>query len=132
MSGLRLKAEGTRAGTLAVAIVLGTAACHARPPATTPPSRAASANRPPSVRARCEPCAVPLGKTATVSAVAQDPDADPITYAWTAAAGALANSSAAETQWTAPAIEGPVPVAITVTDDKGGTASDVITIQVTK
>jgi hypothetical protein len=67
-----------------------------------------------------------------VSAVAQDPDGDPITYAWTAASGALANSSGTETQWTAPTLEGPVPVAITVTDGKGGTASDVITIQVIK
>ena len=73
-----------------------------------------------------------IGNTATVSAVAQDPDGDAVTYAWTTPGGTLANPAGAQTQWTAPMVEGPVPVTITVTDGKGGTATDAITIQVTK
>jgi hypothetical protein len=84
------------------------------------------------VRVRCEPCSVQMGKTATVSAAAQDPDGDRITYAWTTPGGTLANPSGPETVWTAPMLEGPVPVTISVNDGKGGTATDAITIQVTK
>jgi hypothetical protein len=115
-----------------VALAFLTLACHARPPASTPSRPAASANRPPSVRAQCEPCTVQIGKTAVVSAAAHDPDGDAISYAWTTPGGTLADPSGARTVWTAPMIEGPVPVTITVTDGKGGSATDAITIQVTK
>jgi hypothetical protein len=108
------------------------AACHARAPASAPSPRLAQQNRPPSVRARCEPCSVGIGKNVIVSAAAQDPDGDSISYAWAAPAGAVASPERPETQWTAPMQEGPVPVTITVTDGKGGTATDAITIQVTK
>jgi len=73
-----------------------------------------------------------LGKTSTVSADGQDPDGDTVTYAWSAPAGSLTNASARQTPWTAPMVEGPVPVTVTVTDGKGGRASDVVTIQVVK
>ena len=89
-------------------------------------------NRPPSVRARCEPCTVYVGKTSTVTVDAQDPDGDPLTYAWSAPAGSLTSASARQTPWTAPMVEGPVPVTVTVRDDKGASASDVVTIQVIK
>jgi outer membrane protein OmpA-like peptidoglycan-associated protein len=89
-------------------------------------------NRPPTVRARCEPCTVYVGKTSTVTADAQDPDGDPLTYVWTAPAGSLTSPSVRQTPWTAPMVVGPVPVTIRVDDGKGGTASDVVTIQVIK
>ena len=116
----------------ALALALAASACHPRPRASARSPAAAQQNHPPSVHARCEPCSVQLGKAATVSAVAADPDGDKVSYAWTTPGGTLANPSGAETQWTAPMQEGPVPVAITVTDGKGGTATDAITIQVTK
>jgi peptidoglycan-associated lipoprotein len=34
--------------------------------------------------------------------------------------------------WTAPMVEGPVPVTVTVSDGKGGTATDTVTIQVVR
>jgi outer membrane protein OmpA-like peptidoglycan-associated protein len=101
------------------------------PPAPAPPPAAAQ-NRPPTVRARCEPCTVYVGKTSTVSAEAQDPDGDPITYIWGAPAGALTTPSARQSPWTAPMVEGPVPVTVRVDDGKGASASDVVTIQVIK
>jgi hypothetical protein len=127
MNSFRLKAEAT-----GLAFALVGAACHTRPPASAPSPRHAQQNRPPSVRAHCEPCSVQIGKTVTVTATAADPDGDHVSYAWSAASGTITDSSHAETAWTAPVQEGPVPVSITVTDGKGGTASDVITIQVTK
>jgi hypothetical protein len=44
------------------------------PPPPTPP--AAAPNRPPTVQVRCEPCTVEIGRTATVTADAKDPDGD--------------------------------------------------------
>ena len=102
------------------------------PPLPPPAPPAAPANRPPTVRASCNPCTVEVGKTSTVSAVGQDPDGDALTYAWSAPAGSLTNSRGQQTPWTAPMVEGPVPVTVTVNDGKGGTASDVVTIQVVK
>jgi peptidoglycan-associated lipoprotein len=100
------------------------------PPAPPPPP--APQNRPPTVHARCEPCTVFVGKTSTVTADAQDPDGDTLTYAWSAPAGSFTSANAQQTPWTAPMVEGPVPVTVRVSDGKGGTASDVVTIQVVK
>jgi peptidoglycan-associated lipoprotein len=84
------------------------------------------------VRATCDPCTVEIGKTATVTADAQDPDGDPLTYQWTAPAGTLTSPTSRQTPWTAPQQEGPVPFTVTVNDGKGGTASANVTIQVTR
>jgi hypothetical protein len=101
-------------------------------PASPKPSGEGGPNRPPTVRALCQPCAVAAGKTSTVTADAKDPDDKKLIYTWSAPAGSLGKSSARETTWTAPLVEGPVPVSVRVADGKGGLASDVIIIQVTK
>ena len=93
---------------------------------------AAPANRPPSVRARCEPCTVEVGRTSTVTASATDPDGDTLTYRWSAATGTLATPADRQSLWTAPMQEGPVPVAVEVNDGKGGVATDAVTIQVVR
>jgi outer membrane protein OmpA-like peptidoglycan-associated protein len=106
--------------------------------APPPPRQAPAApigppqNRPPTVRARCEPCVVEVGRTSTVTADAQDPDGDTLTYRWSAPAGRFANPGDRQTVWTAPMQEGPVPATVTVDDGKGGTASDSVTIQVVR
>jgi hypothetical protein len=115
-----------------VLLLVALAACGTRRAAPATPSAAATANRPPIVRARCEPCSVPMGTTANVRVEAQDPDSDALTYSWRAPAGSLATPAAAATAWTAPSIEGPVYLTIRVDDGKGGVASDVITVTVTK
>ena len=114
-----------------VAMLVAIAGCHPRAAVRTP-SPAASPNQPPAVRLRCDPSSVSAGRSVTVSADATDPDRDALSYAWTAPSGVLAAASARQTTWTAPAQEGPVPVAITVSDGKGGIATDAIIIHVTK
>jgi outer membrane protein OmpA-like peptidoglycan-associated protein len=100
------------------------------PPPPPPPPPPAPANRPPTVDARCEPCTVEVGRTATITADASDPDGDPLTYKWNCLAGKISNPTARQTPWTAPMQEGPVQCTVTVDDGKGGTASDQVTIQV--
>ncbi|MEX1127158.1 MAG: OmpA family protein [Vicinamibacterales bacterium] len=97
-----------------------------------PPAPPVAANRPPSVRARCEPCTVEIGKTSTVTADATDPDGDALTYRWSAAAGTLASPADRQSVWTAPMQEGAVPVTIEVRDSQGATATDAVTIQVVR
>ncbi len=89
-------------------------------------------NRPPTVQAQCEPCTVEVGKTSSITAVAQDPDGDSLTYRWSAPAGSLQNPTDRQTIWTAPNQEGPVQATITVDDGKGGTATANTTIQVVR
>ena len=102
------------------------------PPAPAPTPPPALQNRPPSLRASCQPCTVFVGRTATVTADAQDPDGDALTYTWSAPAGSLTSPVARQTPWTAPMVEGPVPVTVRASDGKGASASDVVTIQVVR
>src|SRR5438046_5736425 len=89
------------------------------PLATPTPSGEGGPNRPPVVRARCNPCTVPAGKTSTVTAEASDPDGKKLTYRWNATAGSIGKASDRETTWTAPSVEGPVPVSVRVADARG-------------
>jgi outer membrane protein OmpA-like peptidoglycan-associated protein len=107
-------------------------AYEAPPPPPPPPPPPVQENRPPTVKARCNPCTVEVGKSSTVTADASDPDGDPLTYKWSAPAGTFANGANRETLWTAPMQEGPVPATVTVSDGKGGTVTDTVTIQVVK
>jgi len=75
---------------------------------------------------------VEIGKSSTVTANAQDPDGDTLTYRWTSPQGTLANPAERQTLWTAGQQEGTVPITVTVSDGKGGTASATVNIQVTR
>jgi outer membrane protein OmpA-like peptidoglycan-associated protein len=103
------------------------------PPAPPPPPPPpAPANRPPTVKAACDPCTVEVGRTSSIRATASDPDGDALTYRWSCVTGTVANPAAPTTPWTAPMQPGPVPCTVTVDDGKGGTASDTVTIQVVR
>ena len=97
---------------------------------TTRPVAPPPANRPPTVRGACDPCTVEVGKVTTVTADAQDPDGDPLSYRWSANSGSFTSPTNRQSPWTAPTVVGPVPVTVTVNDGRGGTASASVTIQV--
>ena len=98
------------------------------PPLPPPPP---PANRPPTVTLNCNPCEVGVGEETELRADALDPDGDPLTYRWNSPAGELAGSRNQATQrWRAPDQGGPVPVTVTVSDGRGGSVSDTVTIQV--
>jgi outer membrane protein OmpA-like peptidoglycan-associated protein len=99
------------------------------PPAPAPPPPTPTHDL--SVKARCEPCTVEVGKVATVTADAVDSIGCSVTYSWNAPTGTFGDRTMRQTPWTAPMQEGTVPVTITVTcpqDNK--TATDTVNIQV--
>jgi len=67
-----------------------------------------------------------------VTADANDPDGDPLTYRWTGPSGTFQSPTNRQTIWTAPQQVGPVQLTVTVDDGKGGTASANTTIQVVR
>ena len=97
---------------------------------TAPVAPPMPANRPPTVKARCEPCTVEVGRQLTASADAQDPDGDTLRYRWSSPTGSFGNAADRQTPWTAPGQVGAVPLTVTVDDGKGMTATDTITVQV--
>jgi outer membrane protein OmpA-like peptidoglycan-associated protein len=99
------------------------------PPAPPPPP---PANRPPTVTAQCDPCTVEPGGRSTVTANAQDPDGDQLTYRWSAPSGTFQNPADRQTQWTAGQQEGPVTATVTVEDGRGGKAQATTTITVVR
>jgi outer membrane protein OmpA-like peptidoglycan-associated protein len=84
------------------------------------------------VTAQCDPCTVEPGGRSTVTANAQDPDGDQLTYRWTAPSGTLQNPTDRQTPWTAGQQEGSVPVTVTVEDGRGGKAQASVNIQVVR
>ena len=126
-------AMGTTANMLGLQVRLGYhpgVRRYVAPPPPPPPPPDPPVNRPPTVTANCDPCEVEPGATSTVTANANDPDGDPLTYRWSAPAGTLDPTNRMATTWTAPDEDGPVPVTVTVDDGRGGSASDTATIRV--
>jgi hypothetical protein len=75
--------------------------------------------------------AIAPSHTITLTTTAHDPDAgDTLTYAWTATDGTFSSSTTAGTVWTAPAIEGPQTLTISVTDPHGASAAMSLTVSI--
>jgi hypothetical protein len=109
-------------------VAAGSPSCAHNPaPVPTPTS---SLNRPPFVRITCHPCSVQSGTSLQLVAEASDPDGDGVEYSWRAAKGSFVGGAAAAVTWSPPAEPGSFPLTVTVTDGRGGAASDSITVVV--
>jgi peptidoglycan-associated lipoprotein len=103
------------------------------PPAPPAPNRNPTFTVGPNgAAANCEPGVVAPGADARCSATATDPDGDGVTYRWTAPSGTFAAPTAQNTNWTAPTTVGNVPVTVTATDARGGTATATVIVQVVR
>ena len=105
------------------------------PPA--PPPATAGARRLPSRRrigrrrsAQCDPCTVEVGPDLDGDRDGAGSGWRPVDVPLDGAAARWRTRRERQTVWTAPQQEGTVPVTVTVSDGKGGTASDMANIQV--
>ena len=70
-----------------------------------------------------------LGESSELKCAAMDPDSDALTYSWSSGYGNYTGSGS-KVKWTSPNSEGNYKIFCMVTDSKGGTAEDSITIEV--
>ncbi len=75
------------------------------------------------------PDSVGTGQSTVLFVSAYDPNGDPMTYAWTAAAGTLSSSNQAVTSYSPPSGIGLYTINVTVTDDDGS-ATGTVTVGV--
>ena len=100
---------------------------------TPPPAAPAPPpNRTATLTLSCNPCAVEPGQTSNLSATGTDPDGDPLTYQWAAPQGTFNNPTAPNAVWTAPNQEGNVSATVTAQDNRGGTATGTVNLQVVR
>ena len=86
------------------------------------------ANNPPAIASlTADPGWTTSSGSVEVTCTASDPDADELTYEWTATAGSISGTGAV-VSWTAPQEVGTYYVTVTVADGYGGSASDSLPI----
>lgn len=75
------------------------------------------------------PTMVVAGDSTDITCDATDPDLDTLSYSWSCSGGAVSGSGSA-VSWTAPAADGDYSITAAVSDGKGGTASQSVTVTV--
>jgi outer membrane protein OmpA-like peptidoglycan-associated protein len=85
---------------------------------------------PPTISCSASPSTIKPGETSTVTAVGMSPQNRPLTYSYTAAAGAISGSGTSAAFSSTGAPTGPVGITCNVSDDKGhiATASTSVTV----
>ncbi len=100
------------------------------PPPPPPPAPPEVVNRNPWVKLTADPDKLYSGETSRVTAKAEDPDGDPLTYHWSCSEGVI-EGTGAQVSWIAKDLPpGAYQVSCRVDDGKGGSASDTVTITV--
>lgn len=100
------------------------------PKPVIPPAPVKPVNHPPKVKVNAIPAQVEEGDVSMVTALASDPDNDPLTYHWSATGGKI-EGEGKKVKWIAPLPGvGEYKVTCRVEDGKGGTGEDSATIKV--
>jgi hypothetical protein len=111
---------------LTSALVLSIACARPQPP--TPPPPQPPANEIPVISSlTADNTEIPTSTEAHIVATASDADGDILTFQWSANGGTISGEGSAIT-WTAPAISDNYTIKLTVSDGKGGVATESITI----
>jgi len=108
--------------------ILGSScAAPAAPPPTPVPQ---ATNEIPVISSvSANPTQVVVGQSTTITAVASDPDDDPITYSWSASQGTISGTGRQVT-WTSSDQSGSVSIGLTASDNRGGQATNSVTVTV--
>lgn len=118
----------TVVAVLAVAAILGSACAAPAPPPVQPPAPAP--NQSPVIsKVTANPAEVVQGNSTTITAVAADPDDDPITYNWSASDGTITGTGSQVT-WAAPNKSGNFNIGLTASDNRGGQTTGSVTVSV--
>ena len=117
-----------------VAVMVAAAACSSSEPAqptpTAEPTATAQPNQPPAIIGLvADPASLVPGDGSTVSCEASDPEGDTLNYAWEYTGGTLQGTGSTVT-WIAPSVAKAYTVKVVVSDGKGGSANQSITITV--
>jgi len=87
-------------------------------------------NHPPVIESlSAEKAKILKNKSCSVECVASDPDNDELSYAWSIERGSVSGSGS-KVEWTAPPSGGKFIIMVTVSDGKGGVASEEVLIRV--
>jgi len=86
--------------------------------------------QPPTISCSANPSSVNSGDSSTITAIATSPQNRPLTYSYSASAGAVSGSSSSATLSTVGASPGPIAVTCNAVDDKGNTASSTTSVSV--
>src|SRR6266852_1014567 len=89
-------------------------------------------NRPPTINCSANPATVEVGQRSNISATANDPDNDPLTYSYTASGGQITGSGANVQLETAGVAPGSYTVNCHVDDGRGGTADSRVNVTAQK
>jgi hypothetical protein len=90
-----------------------------------------ASNNPPTITSLvANPTSVIVSRTSSLTAAASDPDGDGLTWQWSATGGTLVRGTTTAT-WTAPATAGTYTVRLTVSDGKGGSDTESVSITAT-
>ena len=87
-------------------------------------------NQPPVISLTAEPQTVKKAMTSAIQCTASDPDGDKLSYTWSASGGNISGEGSAAT-WVAPNAFGTYTITVTVSDGRGGEATETIEIVVT-
>ena len=87
-------------------------------------------NRPPVIESLvAEKTCLHTGASCNIVCTALDPNNDALSYAWSTERGSISGSGS-KVKWTAPASEGKFIIMVTVSDGRGGVASEEVLIKV--
>lgn len=134
--GVRFDALGYRIADYSATVLDRQAAIAEGTTVTVPPPPPPPSNRAPVINSlTASPQTVPAGSKATLSVSAHDPDGDPLRYAWNVKDGRGSVTGEAQATYTAPlepSKSGPVTITVTITDNKGATATRSVVVTVVR